>query len=77
MKLLLEFPLEIQEKVFERHVTNFTIQNNQVADSFQEAITNDPRCLFNWSQTPEGFDFWLDVLVGEKLGVFYKMFPNE
>ena len=72
---LREFPLAIVQKMIERQVMQGNPANVKVfqADTTAEQLDGG----FEWEDSPEGWDFWNDVIVNMEFNVFFQRYPES
>lgn len=68
------FPIQVVKKMLERQVQQGNPENVRI---FQHYCSSDSRMKgFNWTDTPEGGDFWADVISSHNFEVFFKKYPE-
>ena len=72
---LREFPLVVVQKMIERQVMQGNPANVKVfqADTTAEQLDGG----FEWENSPEGWDFWNDVIVNMEFNVFFERYPES
>jgi hypothetical protein len=72
---LKEFPLAIVQKMIERQVMQGNPANVEVfqADTTAERLDGG----FEWEESPEGWDFWNNVIAGMEFNVFFERYPES
>jgi hypothetical protein len=72
---LREFPLAIVQKMIERQVMQGNLANVKVfqADPTAEHLDGG----FEWEESPEGWDFWNNVIAGMEFNVFFERYPES
>lgn len=72
---LREYPLAIVQKMIERQVMQGNSANVKVFQTDATAEQLDGG--FEWEDSPEGWDFWNDVIVNMEFNVFFKRYPES
>lgn len=65
------FPMEIIAKMLEHQVAQARPENIAIFENF----ISDERLGFDWTKTPEGWDFWRRIIMHNLFDVFYKKYP--
>ena len=68
------FPKEVVEKMLDHQEAQGNKRDVKVFEN--TAKEGVPWGGFNWEETPEGFDFWEEVLVNE-FEIFFEKYPKE
>ncbi len=70
-----EFPLAIVQKMIEHQVMQGNPANVEVfqADASAELWEGG----FEWENSPEGFDFWYDVIENFWFNIFFERYPES
>lgn len=75
MSRLKELPVEIVEKMLENQVLQ---GNKRDATVFEKLLsTGYSDGGFTWERSPEGFEFWSDIINYKKYDVFFKKYPKK
>lgn len=70
-----DFPIEVVEKMIEEQVRQGCQPNVEV---FQNYVASDvEKGGFNWSNTDDGMDFWLEVVGDGNFDLFFEKYPKE
>ena len=72
---LREFPLAIVQKMIERQVMQGNPANVEVFQADPTAPQSDGG--FEWEDSPEGWDFWGNVIEGMEFNVFFERYPES
>lgn len=72
---LKEFPLAIVQKMIERQVMQGNPANVEVFQADPTAPQADGG--FEWEDSPEGWDFWSNVIEGMEFNVFFERYPES
>lgn len=67
------FPIEVVQKMIERQVEQGNKADVSIFTQFK--IANQVNGGFTWSKTPEGADFWIDVIGEQKFKTFFEKYP--
>ena len=65
-----DFPQEIVEKILERQ---FTYYGYRKTEMFENCLTKS----FLFSDTPEGLQFWYNVIVSKNFDLFFQKYPKK
>lgn len=69
------FPMEVIAKMLERQYEQTGKVDVKVFEKFLPSPKEDGG--FSWKCTPEGFDFWKEVLTFEDFSAFFRLYPRE
>jgi hypothetical protein len=69
------FPIEIVKKMIERQVEAGNPANVEVFQRRSDAVTLYGG--FTWVKTPEGHDFWEDIICEHNFDLFFKKYPKK
>ena len=69
------FPMEVIAKMLERQYEQTGKVDVKVFEKFLPSSKEDGG--FSWKYTPEGFDFWKEVLTFEDFSAFFRLYPRE
>ena len=69
------FPVEVIAKMLERQYEQTGKVDVKVFEKFLPSSKEDGG--FSWKCTPEGFDFWKEVLTFEDFSAFFRLYPRE
>lgn len=69
------FPMEVIAKILERQYEQTGKVDVKVFEKFRSNSKEDGG--FRWECTPEGFDFWKEVLALEDFSAFFRLYPRE
>lgn len=69
------FPMEVIAKMLERQYEQTGKVDVKVFEKFLPSSKEDGG--FSWKCTPEGFDFWKEVLTFEDFSAFFRLYPRE
>lgn len=69
------FPLEVISKMMDKQREQGEKPNHYVFVSTNSADTSMGG--FNWNETPEGDDFWSNVILERDFDLFFEVFNNE
>ena len=70
-----EYPIEVVEKMIEEQVKQGNCPNVEVFQKYANADTADGG--FNWSDTDDGNDFWLEVINECNFDLFFEKYPKK
>ena len=68
-------PKEIIDKMVERQVQQGNKPDVNVFNNYPAATYSDGG--FDWCDSPEGDNFWSDIIEDMKLDKFYDLYPNN
>lgn len=74
IKQLEGFPIRIVEKMLERQVQQGNLENVCIFQNYSSA--DKSMSGFNWANTPEGSDFWCEVIHQHNFKLFFKKYPE-
>ena len=69
------FPIEVVEKMIEEQVKQGNCPNVEVFQKYANADTADGG--FNWSDTKDGDDFWMEVIDENNFDLFFEKYPKK
>ena len=69
------FPMEVIAKMLERQYEQTGKVDVKVFEKFLSSSKEDGG--FSWGCTPEGYDFWKEVLTLEDFSAFFRLYPRE
>ena len=69
------FPEEVVEKILERQVEQGNERNVKVFEN--KPSVDDDHGGFYWVKTPEGNNFWYEVLVYKNFSLFFERYPKK
>jgi hypothetical protein len=72
---LREFPLAVVQKMIERQVMQGNPANVKVFQADPTTPQSDGG--FEWEDSPEGWDFWNNVIEGMEFNVFFERYPES
>lgn len=70
-----DFPIEVVEKMIEEQVKQGNCPNVGVFQKHISADTVDGG--FNWYNTEDGDDFWIEIIDGGNFELFFKKYPKK
>lgn len=70
-----DFPIEVVEKMIEEQVKRGNCPNVEVFQNYTNADTADGG--FNWSDTKDGDDFWMEVIDDGNFELFFEKYPKK
>jgi len=70
---ILGFPKKIVEKMLHYQVQQGNARDVTVFEENSKAKANG----FDWERTPEGYDFWYDVIRNRKFSLFFERYPKS
>ena len=70
-----DFPIEVVEKMIEEQVKQGNCPNVEVFQNYANADTADGG--FNWSDTKDGDDFWMEVIDDGNFELFFEKYPKK
>ena len=70
-----DFPIEVVEKMIEEQVKQGNCPNVEVFQNYPNADTADGG--FNWSDTKDGYDFWMEVIDDDNFELFFEKYPKK
>ena len=70
-----DFPIEVVEKMIEEQVKQGNCPNVEVFQNYANADTADDG--FNWSDTKDGDDFWMEVIDNGNFELFFEKYPKK
>jgi hypothetical protein len=70
-----EYPIEVVEKMIEEQIKQGNCPNVAVFQNDVSACAGDGG--FDWSDTKDGDDFWVEVLDGGNFDLFFKKYPKK
>lgn len=65
------FPIEVVEKILER------MEEQDTGDIKDLQCESEFACAFNWNETPEGWNFWKEVLWYRNWKQFFNKYPKK
>lgn len=74
IKQLEGFPIQVVELMLKRQVQQGNLENVCIFQNYSSA--DKSMNGFNWANTPEGGDFWTDVIHNHKFEVFFEKYPE-
>lgn len=69
------YPIDLVELMITRAKESCATYNN--TKEILDILESCPNLAFDWRKTPEGHDFWLDVIVNNNFKVFFDLYPNN
>jgi hypothetical protein len=69
-----DFPQEVIEKMLERQEEQGNRQDVTVFERDPQAT--DYRGGFNWTASPEGYSFWVEVIEKNNFDLFFEKYPK-
>ena len=69
------FPIEVVVKMIEEQVKQGNCPNVEVFQNYASADTADGG--FNWKDTEDGDDFWMEVIDDGNFDLFFEKYPKE
>ena len=69
------YPIGLVELMITRAQQSCAIYNN--TKEILDILESCPNLAFDWRKTPEGHDFWLDVIVNNNFKAFFDLYPNS
>lgn len=70
-----DFPIEVVDKMIEEQVKQGNCPNVEVFQRYANADTADGG--FNWSDTKDGDDFWMEVIDDGNFELFFEKYPKK
>jgi hypothetical protein len=70
-----EYPIEVVEKMIEEQIKQGNCPNVEVFQRYANADTADGG--FNWSDTKDGDDFWMEVIDDGNFELFFEKYPKK
>lgn len=74
---LSEFPLPIVQKMIDHQVMQGNPANVEVFQADPTTSRSDGGGGFEWKDSPEGWDFWDNVIEGMEFNVFFERYPES
>lgn len=70
-----EFPIEVVEKMIEEQIKQGNRPNVEVFQHYANTDTADGG--FNWGDTKDGMEFWIEVIDGGNFELFFEKYPKK
>jgi hypothetical protein len=74
MNQLEGFPQEIVDKMLEHQVAQGNEKNIKIFENY--AIAGYGTKGFGWNITPEGHEFWREVIINKRFDIFFQKYPK-